>query len=197
MAETTSAQSIIKNAISIKSQVPEQYWELVDRYRDVLIAQAMAILNNREDAEDVVQETLISAFHDTKALSEVKSIGAWLKTLNRFNALDRQRARRRSKDSKVIRQREAQEKTFTTGGFSLVDLRETTRKALDTLPVELRNIVVMRYWEHLPYTEIGKRLGVGVPMVQRRLMEASVRLCAELKKSGATGQFEQLRPTGE
>lgn len=178
--------------MSIKSRIPEQYWELVDRYRDELVAQAMLILGNRDDAEDVVQETIIDAFRDTKKLSEVTSIGAWLKTLNRFNALDRQRAKRRSKDSKVIRAREAQEKTFTTGGFNLVDLRESTRAALDTLPVELRDIVVLRYWEHLSYVEIGQRLGINVPMVQRRLMEASVRLCAVLKKSGATGQFGKL-----
>src|SRR5258708_3320769 len=138
MAATTSAQSILRNAMSIKSQIPEQYWELVDRYREELIAQALLILGNREDAEDVVQETIIDAFRDTQKLSEVSSIGAWLKTLNRFNALDRQRAKRRSKDSQIIRQRELQDKTFTTGGFSLVDLRESTKAALETLPPELR-----------------------------------------------------------
>ena len=196
MATTTAAQSILRSAMSIKSQIPEQYWELVDRYRDELVAQAMAILGNQEDAEDVVQETIIDAFRDTKKLAEVTSVGAWLKTLNRFNALDRQRAKRRSKDSKAIREREAKDKTFTTGGFSLVDLRESTQAALDTLPAELRDIVVLRYWEHLSYAQIGQRLRISMPMVQRRLMEASVRLCAVLKKSGATGQFEKLPPKG-
>jgi RNA polymerase sigma factor (sigma-70 family) len=127
----------------------------------------------------------------------VTSVGAWLKSLNRFNALDRQRAKRRSKDSKAIREREAKDKTFTTGGFSLVDLRESTQAALDTLPTELRDIVVLRYWEHLSYAQIGQRLRISMPMVQRRLMEASVRLCAVLKKSGATGQFEKLPPKGD
>ena len=181
--------------MAFKSQIPEQYWELVDQYRDELIAQAFTILGNREDAEDVAQETLCDALRDPAKLSSAGSIGAWLKTLNRCNAIDRQRAKRRSKDSKLIRLQESPEKTFTTGGFNFLELRDSMKAALETLPPELRNVVVLRYWEHLSYGQIAERLKMQPGAVQRRLLEASALLCAALKPAHPTSPAPAQDPS--
>src|SRR5476649_1375230 len=120
MATTTSAQQIIRNGPLDRSEIPEQYWELVDRYRPELLSQARAITGSAEDAEDVVQETFCEAFRDPQKLADAESIGARLRLINRHNALNRIRDGRRA-SSRILKKKEgAPETLFTTGGFNVL-----------------------------------------------------------------------------
>jgi RNA polymerase sigma-70 factor (ECF subfamily) len=191
MAITTSAQQIIGNMrIDIPVSIPEKYWELIAQYREELIAQATEILGNREDAEDVVQETFCAAFKDCQKLPAASSIGAWLRSINRCNALDHRRGS--SRRLKKVERKELLlgERTFTTGGFSVVELRESMHKAVDALPENLRDVVALRYWENLSFQEIADRLQIPIGTVQSRLFEASNRLYSKLKTNFATEDTE-------
>jgi RNA polymerase sigma-70 factor (ECF subfamily) len=182
MSITTSAQQIIGNQrIDIPVSIPEEYWELIAQYRADLLTQAAQIIGNREDAEDCVQETFCDAFRDCKKLPATGSIGAWLRSINRCNALNHRRGS--SRLIKVVgkKQHDLPEQTFTTGGFSVVELRESMRKALGDLPEQLRAVVELRYWEQLSFVEIAERLQIPLGTVQSRLFDASNRLYAKLK----------------
>src|SRR5579862_8442455 len=99
---TTPAQTVLRNNgvnqpsdASNASDVPAQYWEIVEKYRRELVGQAVAILGNEADAEDVVQETFCEAVKDPAKLMQADSVGAWLRSINRCNALNRVRDKRR------------------------------------------------------------------------------------------------------
>lgn len=187
MATTTSAQTIISRArIELRSQIPEQYWELIDRYRPELVAQALSILNSREDAEDVVQETFYDAFRDTQKLSQASSIGSWLHSLNRCNALNRLRDKKRA-SGRMEKQMAEAAQTFTTGGFSVVELRDSVAKAIRGLPDNLQSVIKLRYWEGLNCKEISARLTMPEGSVKRLLFDANNRLYDKLK-----AQFESV-----
>ena len=94
MPTTTSALLLLRGRLMSNSDVPEECWELIARYRGELLNQAFALLGNAEDAEDVVQETFADAFRDRARIANLESIGAWLRSLNRDNALTRLRLRR-------------------------------------------------------------------------------------------------------
>ncbi len=191
MALTTAAQSIAKT--QGMESLPAQYWELVERYRGELMNQAHAILGSVEDAEDVVQETFCEALRDVRKLADVRSVGAWLRSVNKFNALTRLRERRRDSKRIIRKHNEAPERMVTTGGFSAVETQEAVTKAIEALPENLRSVVVLRYWEHLSYKEIAQRLQLPPGTVGFLLYDASVRLYDKLKI-----QITQaLRPVGE
>jgi RNA polymerase sigma-70 factor (ECF subfamily) len=160
--------------------IPEQYWEVVERCRPELIAQAQAILGSREDAEDVVQETFCEAARHVEQLAQAESVLAWLKSINRANALDNLRSRQR--DSKRVQTRHEQSvgDAFTTGGFSRLELGDTLRTAMATLPPHLREAVRLRYFEHLSYKQIAVQLKIPIGNVGGMLMDASVALFAQL-----------------
>jgi RNA polymerase sigma-70 factor (ECF subfamily) len=161
--------------------IPEEYWALVEQYRPELLNQALAILGNREDAEDVVQETFCDAVRDPAKLSNARSLGAWLKAINRCNALNRARGRRHD-SSRMINVRNMEpERTFTTGGFNMLELRESVNIALAGLDPDLQKIVRLRYFEHLSYKDIAERLQIPIGNVGGLLMDASVKLYAKLK----------------
>ena len=179
MAITTSAQDLLRNAkVDLRQEVPSKYWDLIDKYRKELTDQAAAILGSVEDAEDVVQETFVEAFRDNERFAQVRSIGAWLRTINRCNALNRLRDRKR--DSNRFKQQES-DGSLTTGGLGRVDMCESVTVAIESLPLELRKVVVLRYWEHLSYKEISKRLRLPSGTVGRMLYEASMLLFERLK----------------
>lgn len=70
---------------------------------------------------------------------------------------------------------------MTTGGFSLVELRESVAKAIEGLPEKQREVVVLKYWEGLSYDEIARRLGSTEGTVGWLLCEAVNRLHDRLK----------------
>jgi RNA polymerase sigma-70 factor, ECF subfamily len=179
MSITTECQQILKGPrMDFRSDVPEQYWEVVDRYRDELLSQAYSILGSQEDAEDVVQETFCEAFKGGRKMPG-ESIGAALKVLNKSNALDRLRSRGRAR-RREQRKQELPTRSFTTGGFSGIELKESMQKALQSLPENLRQVIVLRYWEHLSYKEISERLGIPIGGIGPLLSEAGIRLYSQI-----------------
>ena len=191
MATTTAAQTIMANAAGDwRSSVPEKYWDLIDRYREELTQQALGICKSQHDAEDVVQETFAEAFRNAETLSKAESIGAWLKTANHRNALNRLRGKKRAARKVSARQQQALEPGFTTGGFSSVELRESIADAMRALPADLKEIVELRFWQQLTYDQIAERLKVSPDAVQRRLITASNQLYARLKTQVGTGMHK-------
>ena len=182
MATTTSAQNILRSLPEMaRDKLPEEYWELVARYHGELVHQAFSILGNLQDSEDVVQETFCEVVREKTKLTEAPSVGAFLRMVNKANALNRLRSRKRESQRLTKKQREAPDDFATTGGFSQLDRREFVAQAIETLPEQLRETVVLRYWENLSYEEVSARLNIPLGTVKWRLCEAAVRLHEKLK----------------
>ena len=66
----------------------DHFWQLVERFRADLVNQAVAILGDRQDAEDVAQDSLCRAFRCLSQLRDPQKLGSWLRNINRNNAAD-------------------------------------------------------------------------------------------------------------
>ena len=201
MPITTTANQILRmNGADTLGPLPEQYWELIETHRADLIHQALAILGSLEDAEDVVQETFCEAFRHAERLAQVRSLRAYLRSINRANALNRLRDRRTSAAQAGRKQRELPPRLATTGGFSVLELREAIARAVETLPPKQRSVVVLRYLEHLSYEEIATRLKLNTGTVGWLLCEAALQLHGKLKDyvnappAGTSGAREEGGP---
>lgn len=183
MALTTSAQQILTRSVRLErpADIPEKFWELVDRYRGELLNQALAILGSFDDAEDVVQETFCEAFRDHQKLSQVRSFRAWLRTVNRTNALNRVRSKKH--DSKRIDRKQllAPSANVTTGGFGTLEVSDMVAKAIESLTADQRTVVIMHFYEHLTHDQIAERTEISARTVRRLLYDASLILHSKLK----------------
>lgn len=179
MAGSTTAAVILMGSASQgqNEAMPEAYWALVARYREQLLKQALNILGRPEDAEDVVQETFMEVFRNAEKLQQVRSVGAWLGAVNRANALNRLQTRRRE-----ARSVDSGRRAVTTGGFSVLELRDSIAKAVEELPPKQREVVQLRFFEHLPFDEIARRLNTPEGTVKWLACEAMVKLHAHLRK---------------
>jgi RNA polymerase sigma-70 factor (ECF subfamily) len=176
---TTQALTILKNKpVASPSGAPEQFWELLEGYRSTLIDQARSILGNSDEAEDVVQETFCEASSGRSKLPDSGSVLAWLRAINRCNALNRMRGKRRS--SRLL-QAVGSGDASTTGGFGRLELRETLQSAIAGLPPDLQTLVKLRFFEHRSYKEIAKQMNIPVGSIGGLLLDASVRLSVACK----------------
>lgn len=181
MSVTTSAQQILGDASAeAHDEIPEKFWELIERYRGELVNQAFAILGNIQDSEDVVQESFCEALSDRYTLGKVRSLGAWFRKINRANALDRLRHRRRQANKAGDSQREMPRRMVTTGGFSVLETRELMAKAVEKLPRKMRSVVTLKYWEGLSYEQIAQHLGLPKSTVWRIYYDASQIIYGEI-----------------
>ena len=160
---------------------PDHFWQLVERFRADLINQAFAILAHQADAEDVAQDTLCEAFEGLALLKDPRQLGAWMRQINRRNALDL--VRRKCGDrEKVRRAGGGRRAELASGGFSCLELREVIARSIDSLPDELREVILLRYWEHLSYQEIASRNGLPLGSVKTLLYRADELLEKRLKR---------------
>jgi len=159
---------------------------LVDRHASELFRLALSLSATRADAEDVVQETLLGAYRGMRNFDARASVKTWLKRI-----LVRQAARAWNK-SRTSRKALALEAVDVEPPPSPASVREGTatgavdRKidvaaVLKTLPREYREILVLREFEQMSYTEIAESLGVPQGTVESRLHRARAELKSRLK----------------
>ena len=67
-----------------------------------------------------------------------------------------------------------------------LDRKLDVRRALDSLPPELREAAVLYYYQELPQSSIAKILGIGLPLVKYRLKRAKELLALYLGKEEPT-----------
>ena len=81
---TTAAQTVLrKHGVGRPSDVPEQYWELVEQYRSELVAQATSILGRVEDAEEGYQSMV--GLYEKKLYPSVDGIRNVIRLLGATN----------------------------------------------------------------------------------------------------------------
>ena len=151
----------------------------------LLQRRARRLTGNREDAEDLVQDTLERAYRNFGRFRPGTNMGAWLITILTRLAIDRRRRRagvaeRVSPDEEelaLLRQRER-------GGSAPVSVEERVldrldeaaiRGAIDALPPRLRP-VLHAYFEQVPRAEVARSLGISAHAVTLRLARSRHRL---------------------
>lgn len=122
-----------------------------------LFAIAYGILQNREEAEDVVQDTFVKAWKSRWRVRDSAKLPAWLATIARHRARDLARKRR---PEPLPQDFETGEMVRFENASQKADLDGEVRSALAQLPELHRVAVTLRYFEDLDYGTIERTLGL-------------------------------------
>ena len=158
-------------AIRLEALLREQRW---------LSGLARSLVADANEADDVVQETLVRALE--KGPRRREALGAWLRTVTRNIAFKTYRGTAR----RSAREEEAAKPERLPAAFDLVAKGETLEKltsAVLELPETAREIILLRYYEGLSNAEIAERLGIGVGAVRMRVHRAQAQLKTALDRS--------------
>ena len=139
--------------------------QIYTEYRDRVMGYIYARLRSRADAEDLCQDVFekinmkLESFDSGKA-----SISTWIYSITRNSVID---FYRRSHPHEEIDENMAQDGAVDDNLLNDETLEELA-EALEKLPAELREIVVLRYYDGMPLTEIAKKMGMSYGMVKLR-----------------------------
>src|SRR6266403_1712232 len=122
-----------------------------------LFAIAYGILQSREEAEDVVQDTLVKAWKSRWRVRDPEKFPAWLSTIARHRARDLARRRR---PEPLPHDFESAETVEAEIDHKSTDLNSEVQTALAQLPELHRIAVTLRYFEEQDYATIEQTLGL-------------------------------------
>jgi RNA polymerase sigma-70 factor (ECF subfamily) len=142
---------------------------------DRLYAMATLILRDGDRAQDAVQEALVSAWRDLRALRDPDAFDAWL---HRLTVRACYRLARGDRRRSVMELRSAPEPTRVEPfdvGVTLAE-RDRVERELGRLPLDQRTVTVLHFWLGLPLTESAEILEIPVGTAKSRLHHALVAL---------------------
>jgi RNA polymerase sigma-70 factor (ECF subfamily) len=122
-----------------------------------LFAIAYGILQNREEAEDVVQDTLVKAWKSRWRVRDPEKFPAWISTIARHRARDLARRRR---PEPLPHDFESTDTVAAGPETENANLDSEVQAALSQLPELHRMAVTLRYFENLDYATIEQTLGL-------------------------------------
>jgi len=166
--------------------------QLVRRYDRNVFRIAQHITQNREDAEDVVQDAFLKAFQNLGQFQGQSKFYTWLVRIAVNEALMRLRRRRpermvsidedvKTEDDSIPREiadwSPNPEQLYNQG-----ELKEILQKTIQGLAPSFRTVFVLRDVEGLSTEETADALGLSVPAVKSRLLRARLQLRERLTK---------------
>ena len=163
---------------------------LIAEHKDKVYRLALKLTGNREDAEDIVQETFLKAIDNIDKFRMEASFGTWLYTI----ALNNVRAHA-GKDKRMplkpIEEYLPSGHTSDAGElfewgdphqiFENKQLQEIIEKALADMPIKYSTPFVLRYMEEMSINEVAEMLKLSLPATKSRILRARLALREKLE----------------
>ena len=174
--------------------------QLVKRYDRNVFRIAQHITQNREDAEDVVQEAFLKAYRNLQQFQGQSKFYTWLVRIAVNEALMKLRRRKPERtvsldediktDEDSVPREVADWSPNPEQQYNQAELREILTKTIQGLPSSFRTVFVLRDVEGLSTEETAEALELSIPAVKSRLLRARLQLRERLSR------FFQKRESG-
>src|SRR5260370_25316630 len=185
---------------SAKAGDVSAFEELVRRYDRNVFRIAQHITQNREDAEDVVQDDFLKAYTNLGQFQGQSKFYTWLVRIAVNEALMKLRRRRPgvvSLDEEVKTEDDSLPREVADWSpnpeqqYNQAELKEILSKTVQGLPPSFRTVFVLRDVEGLSTEETAEALELSIPAVKSRLLRARLQLRERLNR------FFQKRVSGD
>ena len=185
----STAQPQIDIGQPLVGEYPKADWDgLWARHSHGLYRRVLGIVQNPEDAEDALQEGLLSAFRNLPRFEGRSGLSTWVTRIVTNAALMRVRSRRTHEATSLD---EPLDQTAVTAADRIVDpspspeqlllmteLRGVLLRSIDGLSPEMRTAVSLRYMQGLSTREAARTCGTSENTLKARLRRARRRLAS-------------------
>ncbi len=157
------------------------------RYRDSAWRYARLLGRTDADAEDVLQKTFVAAWRSASTFAGEHSARAWLMTIVRHASIRNGRLRAGQPTTQEGLDVLGAEAGFATDEdpellLQRLEERAVLERALQSLALEDREVLVLRELEGLSGEEVAAALALSLPGMKSRLHRARLRLLAAVRK---------------
>ncbi|MCK4857407.1 MAG: sigma-70 family RNA polymerase sigma factor [candidate division Zixibacteria bacterium] len=155
---------------------------LVERYRQKAFYLALGLVGDADEAADVSQEAFIRVYRAAKRFDTSEDFFGWFYVI--LSNLARNRIKKRQVRAAHVRQEQAdtdaiRHRQSRSNPDLLLEADETKKlvwEAIERLPYNFREIIILRHFEELPYGEIAGLLDIPIGSVMSRLYYARLKL---------------------
>ncbi len=154
-------------------------YQLYSLYVDAMYNTGLRMLGNKEDAEDIVQESFVDAFKNLASFKYDSSFGAWLKRIVINKSINYLKAKRIAvvpmEGHEYHLTEETDEKT------EAIDIKKV-KKGIEALPSGYQQIINLYLIEGYDHNEIGEVLGISVSTSKSQYHRAKKKLVEIIKE---------------
>jgi RNA polymerase sigma-70 factor, ECF subfamily len=163
---------------------------LVRRWERSIYGLSLRMLGRDEDARDVCQETFLAAFRNLRKFRGDAKFSSWLYRIA-LNACHSRLRKQIAMAEQPIDQEGGDGRSYEIADSGLEGLperlqrdqrAEMVRKALQALPAELRQVIIMKEYEELTFAEIAEILQIPISTVKSRAYTGLRQMAARLEK---------------
>jgi RNA polymerase sigma-70 factor (ECF subfamily) len=179
--------TLVKDAIGGDENA---YKKLVDKYERALYFHILKMIKDREQVEDLVQETFVKAFDNLNTYSTNYAFSTWLYRIATNHTIDYLRKKKlktlsidepmKTKDGEMEMQL-PDESAGTDRNIIRKQRQKIVQKAIKELPKKYRLVIEMRHMEEKSYQEIADVLDLPLGTVKAHIFRARELLYKALK----------------
>jgi RNA polymerase sigma-70 factor, ECF subfamily len=165
----------------------QAYTELVNRYRDKLMTFVYRFVNDMEQAEDIIQDTMLKLYTHKHYYRNIAKFSTWIYTIA-GNLAKTELRKRKSRKVTNISQMGPEDRDYelpsvapeTDEVVQSEYIEKKIQAAIQNLPLHFRTVTILRDIQELSYEEISKIVEVPLGTVKSRINRARLQLQKEL-----------------
>lgn len=158
---------------------------LVDRYKNLVFTLAFRLLKNREEAEEVAQDTFIKSYNALSKFKGDSKFSTWIYKVTYNTCLDRLKKNKRKYNEVAIDEfTEHQVKTIDNALENMVEeeRKKAIQDCLHILPNDDSFLITLYYFEEQSLEEIANAIGLTANNVKVKLFRIRKKLMSILKE---------------
>ena len=134
-------------------------------YRDKVLSYIRSRVFNASDVEDLCEDVFVKAFSVADSYDRSKaSPGTWLYSITKNTVIDYCRRKRPTEELPE----ELSDGSLPEDEILTAEALDEMASALEQLPAELTDVIVLHYYDNLPLTEIAASMNISYGMVKIR-----------------------------
>lgn len=172
------------------------YAILVDRYKHLVYTLALKIVKNREDAEEVAQDSFIKAYNALNDFKGESKFSTWLYKIAYYRSLDYLKKNKRQVETTAIdisEEYNIASMDDALDGMEVKERAEIIKHAIQELPADDAFLITLYYYKTLSMNEISKVMGIPANTIKVRLFRGRKRLAKILENNL---EFENIQSYG-
>ncbi len=185
MIKSLTDEQLVEVAVK---ENPDAFGEIVKRWERKIFALCFGMLGREDEAKDAAQETFISAYKSLANFRGEAKVSSWLHRIAVNQCLTKQRRTKTRSETFLDDESNQEEKFFVAPPHQsparITEQNERLshiRQAVNSLPVDLREVIVMKEFEEMTFQEISETLELPLSTVKSRVYTALKQLRMKLE----------------
>jgi RNA polymerase sigma-70 factor (ECF subfamily) len=175
-------------ALAVESE-PDAFGEVVRRWERKIFALCFGMLGREDDARDAAQETFVAAYRNVGNFRGEAKVSSWLHRIAVNQCLTTKRRAKTRSEEFLDEENHEEERVFVAAASyspssqtEQAERNVLVRQAVGSLPIDLRQVVVMKEFEEMTFQEISDTLEIPLSTVKSRLYTALKQLRSKLER---------------